>query len=242
MKTNLLSIAILSISIFLFSCDVFDNDVVPSSKTTTMPATFSDFDAIDASNAFTVYVSFSDTEESIEIEANENLHDHIVVKKEQGTLTIGIENNVRIRGNATLNAYITTKHVSGYMGSGATRFIIEDEISDENINIYLSGASTLTGQLNANNLYTDISGASNLSISGFAENFDLDASGASVMRDYGFETNSLKADLSGASSAYLTIDNEINIEASGASNLKYKGDAVIVQQNLSGASSIKRMD
>jgi len=242
MKTKLLSLTLLSFSLFLFSCDIYDTEVVPNGKITTMQATFTDYKAIEASSAFSVYLVFSDTEESIEIEANENLHQYIDVKKENGTLKIGIENNVQIRGNATLKAYIITKQVEGYSASGASRFIVENEIHAENVNIYLSGASTFDGEINSNRCYANLSGASSMNILGFADDFELDASGASVIRDYGFEANHLKAELSGASNAYLTVDNEIEIEASGASSLRYKGDAVITTQNLSGASSVKQMN
>lgn len=242
MKTQLFSFIVISFGLFLYSCDVYDNDVVPNNKVTTMQATYSDYDMIDASSAFTVYVTFSDVEESIEIEANENLHKYIEVKKENDVLKIGLERNVSIHGSATLNAYITTRNVSGYAASGASRFIVENTIEAEDINIYLSGASRFTGQVAASNLYTDISGASVMDVDGFSNIFEAEASGASVIRDYGFETNSLIADLSGASSMYVSVEDEIKVEASGASSLHFKGSAVITHQDISGASSVKAMN
>ena len=241
MKTNLLSLAVLGFTLFLFSCDVIENDVRPSSKITTTQATFSDYTAIDASTAFIVYVNFSDVEESIEIEANDNLHQYIEVKKENGTLFIGIKNGVHIRGNSTLKAYINTKNISSYSASGATKMIVEDLIESSNVDIYLSGASNFSGEINCDQLFVDVSGASVLSIAGYSNDFEIEASGASVLSDYEFITKRIKADLSGASNAALTIEDEIDIEASGASILRYKGDALITHQDLSGASSIKKM-
>ena len=49
-------------------------------------------------------------------------------------------------------------------------------------------------------------------------------------------------DLSGASDAYLTVTELIDIKASGASSLKYKGDALIDHKDLSGASEIIKKD
>lgn len=241
MKTNLLSLAVLGFALFLFSCDIHENDVRPSSKITTTQATFSDFTAIDASTAFTVYINFSDVEESIEIEANDNLHQYIEVKKENETLIIGIEKGIHIRGNSTLKAYITTKNISSFSASGASRIIVEDLIEASNVNIFLSGASNFSGELNVNQLFVDVSGASVLNIAGYSNDFELEASGASVFSDYKFTTSTIDADLSGASNAALTIEDEIYIEASGASTLRYKGDALITRQDLSGASSIKKM-
>lgn len=242
MKTNVFSFILVSINLFLFSCDVLDKDVVPEGKVTTTNATYNDYTIIDASSAFTVYVTFSDTEESIEIEANDNLHQYIEVKKENNILKIGIDRNINVRGSATLNAYITTKHVSGYSASGASRFFVENTISSDEANIYLSGASTFTGELNVNRLNIDLSGASVLNIQGKTDTFDATASGASMVKDYGFETNMLIAELSGASNMYVTVDEGIDIEASGASILHYKGSAAINYQNLSGAASVKKMN
>ena len=241
MKTNLISLAVLVFALFLFSCDIHENDVRPSSKITTSQATFSNYTAIDASTAFTVYINFSDVEESIEIEANDNLHQYIEVKKENETLIIGIENGVHIRGNSTLKAYITTKNISSFSASGASKIIVENLIEASNVNIYLSGASNFSGELNVDQLFADVSGASVLNIAGFSNDFELEASGASVFSDYEFITSTIDADLSGASNATLTIEDEIYIEASGASILRYKGDALITHQDLSGASSIKKM-
>ena len=242
MKTKVFAIILVGVNLFLYSCDINDTHVIPDNKVTTRQATFSDYDMIDASTAFSVYLTFSDTEESIEIEANENLHQHIVVEKVGGVLKIGLEHNINVKGSATLNAYVTTKHVSGYSASGASRFIVENRIESEEASIYLSGASNFTGALEVNKLYVDLSGASIINIDGTTNVFDLEASGASVMRDYEFESKSLKADLSGASSIHVTVDENIYVEASGASVLLYKGSAVIKNQDLSGASFIKKMN
>lgn len=242
MKIKLFSLLLAGCALFLFSCDVIDNQVVPVNKVTTTQTSISDYDMIEASYAFTVYVTFSDEEESIEIEANDNLHQYIEVKKENNILKIGLERNIHIRGTATLNAYITTKNISDYMALGASRIIVENKIEAMDAHIYLSGASTFSGKLAVDQLNVDLSGASHLDISGLANDLDVEASGASIIRDYGLETNTLEADLSGASNMYVTVDEGIDVEASGASVLHYKGSAVITRQNLSGASTIRKMN
>jgi len=239
--SNVITLILLSFSLFLFSCNVFDEHVRPSGDVTTRNESFENYNAINTSHAFQVYVNFSDTEEIIEIEANDNLHQHIEVKLVNNTLEIGLRDNISIRGSATLKAYITTRHVSSFSGSGASRFINQSPIEAENVNIHLSGASNFSGDIQTSELIVDLSGASVMNISGISNEFDIEASGASVCRDFGFETNYLKADISGASGLYLTINDEIDVEASGASNLHYKGNAVISHQDMSGASTIKKI-
>jgi hypothetical protein len=48
--------------------------------------------------------------------------------------------------------------------------------------------------------------------------------------------------LSGASNVSLTVTDEMDVSASGSSIVRYKGDAVINSQNLTGGSQIIHMN
>jgi len=241
MKTQIILTRLVLTSLLLNACDniLFIN---PSDDVTTQQHFFSDYDQIETESAFTVYVRFSDTEEQIEIEANDNLHEYIEVRKESGTLKIGLRDNKNIRGPATLNAYITTRNVTGYNASGASRFIVDGDISGENASVFLSGASRFSGEMHVENLFADLSGASLLRMTGNADAADLRASGASGIEDYEFSTDYLNIDLSGASHASLTVTETMDIKASGASIVRYKGQGHINSQNISGGSQIINMN
>jgi hypothetical protein len=90
------------------------------------------------------------------------------------------------------------------------------------------------------NLKIELSGASDLDLTGTAAHTVIDASGASDMDGYAFSTQTCEAEGSGASSIQLTVDREVNARLSGASSMRYKGDAVIKNINTSGASKISR--
>ena len=237
MKTRIILTTIALGSMFLNGCDEVDN-IRPSDHITTQEYSFSNYDRIETESAFAVYINFSDTEEKIEIEANDNLHDHMEVRKESGTLIIGFRNNVGINGPVTLNAYITTRKVTGYSASGASRFFVENDINDENASIFLSGASRFTGDLNVDHLSVDISGASIVDISGSANTADIRGSGASSFGNYEFITDYLNINFSGASHAVLTVTGDMDVTASGASLIRYKGPATINSQNISGGSQL----
>lgn len=241
MKTRIILTTLVLIGIFLNACEN-DSDIIASDNVTTQQYSFSDYDQINVESAFTVYVEFSDTEEAIEIEANDNLQQYIEVVKESGALIIRIQDDISIKGSATLNAYITTKKVTGYSASGASRFIVSDPVISNEATIFLSGASSFTGEIEVGNIMADLSGASNLKISGVTDSFDLNASGASVIGDFEFTTKYLDVSLSDASNASLSISENMDVVASGASTLRYKGDGTISSQNVTGGSSIIKID
>ncbi len=241
MKTKTILALAFTLSVLFYSCEINER-VIPSRDITTEVKYITDYDAIDVSHAFTVYVNFSNSEESIEIEANENLHPYISIRKISGTLIIELEDNVSIRGNATMNVFITTNKVTDYTASGASSFILEDKLSANNVSIHLSGASYFTGDLEVTHANATLSGASHVDLEGNAGSFDVNASGASSIRDYDFIIGYLDIDLSGASDAHLTVNNELSVDVSGASNLYYRGTGVVTHLNVSGASQVINVD
>jgi hypothetical protein len=242
MKTKSILIALLSLSILFTSCQKND-DVKPSSNVTTISKSIDGYSQLNVSDPFKVYVTFSDSEESIEIEANANLHQYIHVERQNDQLVIYIEDNVTIHsGKTVLNVYITTNRLDAFYGAGAAMIKLQNELIATNVAVNLTGASAFSGTLHIDHLNANIEGASNLYLEGNTRSFELEATGASNMTDYGFESNTLKADLEGACNAYLTVRQQMEVVARGASNVYYKGDGVVKSQNLTGGSHIQKMD
>ncbi|MGD2035003.1 MAG: head GIN domain-containing protein [Bacteroidales bacterium] len=235
LKMNLATFLLLLV---LTGCEYGSVSIDPSENIINEEYTYDNFSGLDISSTFEVYVEFSDTEEKIVIEANENLHPYIKIFEEESKLNIMLEDNVNIRGRATLKAYITTSSLSGFSASGASVITVEDLIERSSVTIDLSGASYFTGELAVDNVNADLSGSSQVEISGVTGTFSVSASGASVTKDYGLSTDFLEADLSGSSNVYVTVNKEISISASGASTLYYMGQAAVTNENLSGASRI----
>ena len=236
MKSNFVLLVFLSVSILFTSC--IREGINPSSNVTSVAHNVSGFSGIEVSSAFEVFVTFSDTEESVIIEANDNLQDEIIVQKVNNQLVIRLKNGINIRGNSTLNAIISTTDATAFDGSGATNFIFKNQLNADRVHIDLSGASTLSGNLVVDELNIDLSGASEVEVSGNSEDLTIEASGASNLEDYDFVTNDLNADLSGASNLEVTVNGQLNVEASGASGVYFKGDGQTNKLDLSGGGFV----
>ena len=242
MKTKTILLALFALSVVFTSCDK-DEDVTPSTNVTTVTKTISGYTGVDVSEPFMVYVTFSDTEETIRIEANANLQQYITCEKQNDLLMISIDDNVDISGgNTVLKVYISTKQLDAFYGTGASSIQLQNELIGSNLMVELTGACTFTGTINVNQFNSELTGGSILNIVGNSGSFNIEATGASNMESYDFTTNDFTADLEGASNVYLTVQQELDVTATGASNVYYKGDGVIVNQNLSGGSQIIKMD
>jgi len=241
-KTKTILLLLIGLSLIFNSCKKDEDKVTPSANVTKQEFSFSDYNILDVENAFEVNLTFSDSEEKIEIEANENLHQYINVGENSNTLFISFQDNVEIEGNATLIANITTKEVFGYYATGAVSIALQNKLIADEVKIELIGACYFAGEIEVNRIEALLIGATELDISGNANSFYVVAEGASSIKNYAFIVKYLNLNLSGASYTYLTITEEMDIIASGASILYYKGDGVIKSQILTGASQIIHVD
>jgi hypothetical protein len=242
MKTKSIFVWLFAMSIILTSCCKMEQEVTPSANITTQKKSIVDFSKLDVSDLFTVYVSISD-EESVSVEANDNLHPYISVNKYGDKLVVQLADNINIKkGEATLNVHISMRDLNMIKGAGAVKFELENELAGQELQLDLSGASALSGYFNLELLDVSLTGASRLDLSGHSNRFIIDASGASFVKDFSFGANQFRADLDGASEFHLTVHESMDIIASGASVIYYRGNAQINSQNLSGASRIVKLD
>ena len=232
----------LALSVLIFSSCEQEN-VNPSANVTKQDRTIVGYSGIEISSAITVDVTFSATEDKIEIEANENLHALIDVEESRNNLVIKIKDHTNIRGRSTIKAHITTTStLDEILVSGASFLRFNNQLEATDLYVGISGASFFIGDIIANSMKVYLDGASNLEVAGSVESFDLDASGASEMGSYDMIVSNAKMKMTGASQASITINNVIDLNASDASVLRYKGAGSPNNLKLSGAAQIIRVD
>ena len=139
-----------------------------------------------------------------------------------------------------VDVYLEMDNIRSISMSGATHIAFEGSFKANELDIDISGASSLKAlQINGKSMEVDCSGASKVSVSGnFSKEVEIEVSGASKLA-YSGDSETLEADMSGASSFkcegnYSTAD----ITCSGASNAEFAGNVGNVEYECSGASSI----
>ncbi|HNA18904.1 MAG TPA: head GIN domain-containing protein [Chitinophagaceae bacterium] len=200
------------------------------------------FHGINVSNAFDVYINQSNDEAVAVSAADKNFKDRIKVEVMDGILYIRYDSKgVQWGGEKrALKAYISFKNIDQLTVSGACDVFFTNTISVEKLSIRQSGASDLKGKINIGSLTTDVSGASDIALSGKAGSLDIEVSGASSFKGYNLESETCNAKASGASDIKITVNRELTAEASGTSDIRYKGDGDLIKIKTSGSGSVSR--
>lgn len=193
------------------------------------------FTGLSVSGALTVFVMQGE-EQSVKLTADANLLPLIDTKVIGGTLHISTKRGVS--NYEKLNVYIVVPQLSSVDLSGACSLSSKGKLRADNMEIETSGASDVNMELECEDLELDLSGASNITLKGSAENVEIDASGASSVKAYSLVSERADIDVSGSSGVRITVQNQINAKASGASSVNFKGNPKEVKQSKSGAASI----
>ena len=199
------------------------------------------FSSIKVSGGFDLYLSQSN-EETIAVSASEErFKQGIKTFVENGKLRIFYDGE-KAWGikNKKLKVYVSFKNIDKIDAAGASDVFVAGSMAVNTLNLHFSGASEFRGSVKVNELELDLSGASDIKISGMAASVRIASSGASDIKGYGLVTDICNATASGASDINITVNKELNANASGASHIYYMGAAMLKELHSSGASNVER--
>jgi hypothetical protein len=199
---------------------------------------FANFTRVEISSAFEFEINQSSSY-SINVTADDNVIDNVKVSQDGQTLKIRLGTVPSLR-LVTLRALVTMPQLHDLTVSGASHGTVSNFNSIEGLNIKVSGASRVTGDITAGDIGFDVSGASTIELEGSADNMVAVVSGASRSSLDDFTVNNANVNISGASTGTINLDGRLDANVSGASTLLYVGDPVMGTINVSGASTLSK--
>jgi hypothetical protein len=194
------------------------------------------FASIDARDALTIEVKQG---AYFDIEARgdrRNLND-LVVRKSGNTLLLYFDEWENRQHETYVTIILPT--LTNVSFSGATNAEIEGFDSENTFSLSLSGASIASVNSHAQEMVLDLSGASVLQISGSTQQYNAKISGASSLKAFGLTSTTASLSVSGASSARVTVSEQLQAIVNGASNVIYRGNPQIESDVTDSSSLIK---
>ena len=179
-----------------------------------------DFSALEVSSGFKTYVSFSDVASSVRIQANQNLFEKIKVVHRNGKLSVGVANNVRIKGKETLNLYIVTSDINSFKLTSDSSILLDTPLNTQNVNIELTSDAYFDGDIIANDLKLQCASGSRASIFAEVNTADIRLTSDSDY-DGGLTADSAELRLTSDADFYATgTVGQMNAQLSSDANLK----------------------
>ena len=181
--------------------------------------------------------SDKDTEKSIGIQ---NTNGKLIIKQKDSW------SNFLLRklkpSNESLKVIVTFTNINEIFISGASSVESTDMIDSENLLILVSGASKVNLQTKSNWLSLNLSGSSYCKISGSCTKLNIKSTEASRVFARNLLSSDVSINLTEASNAEVYAKNNLALNISGASILKYKTETTTkISKTISGASTVIKL-
>ncbi len=186
---------------------------------------FRDFDELEVNGAFEVHLTQSEDFRLV-LNGRKNEISKVILQLDGNQLTINHDRDLfnykryqnRIKIIIGLPA-LKSLELNGAIKAYAKGF------DEEHVKIELNGASEADLDMDVYEVDIDLSGASRLTIAGSGHEMTADLSAASMLDAYDFKVDDARIDASVASSAKVYVTENLFINASIASDIKYRGGA-----------------
>lgn len=175
------------------------------------------------------------------VKAEENRIDNIQTEVEGNTLVVKLEKRPSGRwswNRAGARVYVTVDDLRGIKASGGSD-VFSEMLNLKALRVDASGGSDLELKLDVDELQLELSGGSDTGLEGTARMMEVQSSGGSDLDARDFRVVDCTVDSSGGSDVHIFVTGKLEIEASGASDVSYRGNPKELRQKTSGGADVR---
>jgi hypothetical protein len=196
----------------------------------------SGFDSVSHTGIGRVIITQGD-KESLSIEADDNLLEHITSEVKNGALELGFNENVRFESTSSITFTVGAKDIVELDSTGTGSFEIDD-LGTEKLRILKTGTGNiLIDALTATNLVVNADGTGDIELAGRVVNQELDLKGTGNYDAPDLESQTASVDVTGTGSVVLWVLDSLDVEIVGISKVSYYGSPDVTQ-NITGTGSL----
>lgn len=232
------------VAIFLTSCN-FDLNFGPGvigdgNVTTKTREVTSEFQKIKVSRGIDVFLTQGNGF-SLEVEADENLHNVITTEFDEDNNMLRISANENIKSSKAQKVILTVKDISSINTTSGSHVYSETGLNVDNLTISSTSGSHIDLDVDTSTLRINTTSGAGIDISGTTEKLNVAATSGSYIK-----ANNLKSEsttVSATSGANITVNTtkELKASATSGASIKYEGNPEKVDKNSGVSGSIKKV-
>jgi hypothetical protein len=232
-----LTFAIIILGISYSAQAQFWRTVTGNGKVVTRERKTDSFTGVKVSSGIDVYLKQGNNE-TVSVEADENLHEYILTEVRNGVLNVYSEYN--IRDAERKRVYVTMKEVNSVRTSSAGDVYGESTINSDKLELSASSAGDIKLDVKARVIDIDISSSGDITLTGDTDKLRADLSSAGDLKAYDLKAREADVSVSSAGDADINVSDRITARASSAGDINYKGDPKYVDAHSSSAGGVHR--
>jgi hypothetical protein len=238
MKKTVLLILLNVIALFSIAQDKIVND--PNAEIRNLNGSFH---GIKVANGIELVLKQGNTEAIAVSAATNEYRSKIKTEIENGILKIYYEEKANWGWNKErkqLKAYVSFKQIDLLDGSSGSQTIIDGSINCKKLKVDISSGAGIKGQIEAEEMSVDQSSGSTMKVNGKVSSLSVETSSGAGFHGYDLESDNCDADASSGAHIEVSVNKELQADASSGGGIRYKGTGVITKISTGSGGSVKK--
>lgn len=198
-----------------------------------------DFVRIDASRGLDVYITKS-KHTSLEVEADENLHEIITTEVKNGTLYISATKN--IWGGSTKKIHLAADFINEISVSSGAEVYSENTYSSDKLVINATSGAQANMELKVDDLRCESTSGAEMKLSGKASSFTVSSTSGSNINAYDLTVRSCDANATSGAGIRLKVTETFVGKATSGASIRFKGHPKRAEKNSNSGGSVSSVD
>jgi hypothetical protein len=231
--------ALLFVMVTLTSCTFDYRSVNASGNVIKQDRNISDFSGIKAAGPVDVEVKQAGNYR-VTVEADDNIMDLLIIRREGNSLLIKLRDNVRIKNAATLKVYVEMPHLKSVdiAGSGNVKSVGLIENNDE-VDVDIAGSGDVYLEVRTPKVSASVAGAGKTHIEGETRTLKVDIAGSGDVDAAKLKSEEAKVNIGGSGNVKVFASLKLDISIAGSGDVVYYGTPEI-SKSVVGSGNIRQ--
>ena len=208
---------------------------------TTKNISTSDYDQVAVSGFFEVEL-VSGEEGKITLQAEDNFIEYIIIKVENNTLKISVENEVWLNPSRGHKVLITVpfESLTGVSLAGSGDIRSKNKIKAAEFKSTLSGSGDVHLDIDAKEVIGEVTGSGDLVLKGQSEDFKCTVTGSGDLNATDLESAIVSAKVTGSGDCSVYCSESLEARVTGSGDISYYGDPKKKDTKVTGSGDISK--
>ena len=200
-----------------------------------------DFRGVEVTGNMEVIIS-AGAENSVRVEADENLMQHIDIDRDGDVLVIAPEKGYNLRPRAGIKIYLTAPSFETLAVTGSGKIRSESKIvSNNKISADVTGSGDIIVEADAPEINTEITGSGTVRIKGATRLHTSEISGSGDVQCFELLSEKTTVDIAGSGNVQVFASKQLDVDITGSGDVQYKGSANL-NFSKTGGGNVKKVD
>jgi hypothetical protein len=198
------------------------------------------FKSVSSHGSFDVFVS--NGEQSVKIEAEENLLPYIETYVEGNTLHVQTKDDYWLSPGRKVKIYVSSPNYESIRSFGSGDIIGESKITNSSkLELEVNGSANIKMDVDAPEINTETNGSGDMFLKGETKSFEGQIHGSGNIKAMHLRSNETKIEIYGSGNADVFVDGKLDVHVAGSGDVNYGGNAQ-VSSSMAGSGRVKKVD